>query len=65
MIPDLDIYRSTQVLVNRHERDAPIKAVMKADKLLAGFLCVTPTPSNHAARQPKPEYEMVGIVAAI
>ena len=55
MIPDLDIYRSTQVLVNRHERDAPIKAVMKADKLLAGFLCVTPTPSNHAARQPKPE----------
>ncbi len=34
MIPDLDIYRSTQVLVKRHGQDAPIHATMRADALL-------------------------------
>ena len=34
MIPDLDIYRSAQVLVKQHGPDAPIYAAMRADKLL-------------------------------
>ncbi len=34
MIPDLDIYRSTQVLVKRHGQDAPIHATMRADAML-------------------------------
>ncbi len=34
MIPDLDIYRSAQVLVKRHGQDAPIQAAMKADAML-------------------------------
>ena len=34
MIPDLDIYRSANVLVNRHGQDAPIQAAMRADELL-------------------------------
>ena len=34
MIPDLDIYRSTQVLVKQHGQDAPIHAAMRADELL-------------------------------
>ena len=34
MIPDLDIYRSAQVLVKRHGQDAPIEAAMRADELL-------------------------------
>ncbi len=34
MIPDLDIYRSAQVLVKRHGADAPIEAAMKADAML-------------------------------
>ena len=34
MIPDLDIYRSAQVLVKRHGQDAPIQAAMRADELL-------------------------------
>ena len=34
MIPDLDIYRSAQVLVKRHGQDAPIKAAMRADAML-------------------------------
>ena len=34
MIPDLDIYRSANVLVTRHGEDAPIHAAMRADKLL-------------------------------
>ncbi len=44
MIPDLDIYRSAQVLVKRHGQDAPIEAAMRADALLeAGDLdgCAT------------------------
>ncbi len=34
MIPDLDIYRSAQVLVKRHGADAPIEAAMRADAML-------------------------------
>ncbi len=34
MIPDLDIYRSAQVLVKRHGEDAPIHAAMRADAML-------------------------------
>ena len=34
MIPDLDIYRSANVLVKHHGQDAPIKAAMRADELL-------------------------------
>ncbi len=33
-IPDLDIYRSAQVLVKQHGPDAPIEAAMRADELL-------------------------------
>ncbi len=34
MIPDLDIYRSANVLVKRHGQDAPIHAAMRADTML-------------------------------
>ncbi len=34
VIPDLDIYRSAQVLVKRHGQDAPIEAAMRADAML-------------------------------
>ncbi len=34
MIPDLDIYRSAQVLVKHHREDAPIHAAMRADAML-------------------------------
>ncbi len=34
MIPDLDIFRSAQVLVKRHGPDAPIHAAMRADAML-------------------------------
>ena len=34
MIPDLDIYRSAQVLVKQHGEDAPIQAAMRADAML-------------------------------
>ena len=34
MIPDLDIYRSAQVLVREHGQDAPIHAAMRADAML-------------------------------
>ncbi len=34
MIPDLDIYRSAQILVKRHGVDAPIHAAMRADAML-------------------------------
>ncbi len=32
--PDLDIYRSANVLVTRHGADAPVHAAMRADELL-------------------------------
>ncbi len=34
MIPDLDIYRSANVLVKRHGEEAPIQAAMRADAML-------------------------------
>ncbi len=34
MIPDLDIYRSANVLVKHHGQDAPIQAAMRADAML-------------------------------
>ena len=34
MIPDLDIYRSAQVLVKQHGEDAPIEAARRADAML-------------------------------
>jgi hypothetical protein len=34
MIPDLDIYRSANILVQQHGEDAPIHAAMRADELL-------------------------------
>ncbi len=34
MIPDLDIYRSANVLVKHHGADAPIHAAMRTDELL-------------------------------
>ncbi len=37
MIPDLDIYRSAQVLVKQHGPDAPIHAAMRADAMLDGL----------------------------
>ncbi len=34
MISDIDIYRSARVLVQTHDRDAPIEAAMRADEML-------------------------------
>ena len=34
MIPDLDIYRSAQVLVKLHGQDAPIQTALRADAML-------------------------------
>ncbi len=34
MTPDLDIYRSAQVLVKQHGEDAPVHAAMRADAML-------------------------------
>ncbi len=34
MIPDLDIWRSAQVLVRQHGPNAPIHAAMQADAML-------------------------------
>ncbi len=34
MTPDLDIYRSANVLVKRYGQDAPIQAAMRADAML-------------------------------
>ena len=34
MIPDLDIYRSANVLVEQHTEDAPSEAAMRADAML-------------------------------
>ncbi len=34
MIPDLDIYRSANLLVKQHGQDAPIEAAMRADAML-------------------------------
>ena len=34
MIPDLDIFRSTNLLVKQHGQDAPVHAAMRADAML-------------------------------
>ena len=34
MIPDIDIWRSANVLVKHHGADAPIHAAMRADAML-------------------------------
>ncbi len=34
MIPDLDIYRSANILMKRHGEDAPVEDSMRAEKLL-------------------------------
>jgi hypothetical protein len=34
MTPDLDIYRSAQVLVQQHGKAAPIEAAMRSDAML-------------------------------
>ncbi len=34
MIPDIDIYRSANLLVKHHGQDAPIHAAMRSDALL-------------------------------
>ena len=34
MIPNLDIYRSADLLVKQHGEDAPIHAAMRADAML-------------------------------
>ncbi len=34
MIPDLDIYRSAQVLIKQHGPDTPVHAAMRADAML-------------------------------
>ena len=34
LIPDLDIYRTANVLVKQYGQDAPIHAAMRADELL-------------------------------
>ncbi len=34
MIPDLDIYRSANVLIREHGKDAAIEAAMRADAML-------------------------------
>ena len=34
MIPDLDIYRTANVLVKQHGQDAPIHAAMRADEMI-------------------------------
>jgi hypothetical protein len=34
MIPELDIYRSANLLVKQHGQDAPIHAAMRADAML-------------------------------
>ena len=34
MIPDLDIYRTANLLVKHHGQDAPVEAAMWADAML-------------------------------
>ncbi len=33
MIPDLDIYRSANLLVKQHGEDAPVEGAMRADAM--------------------------------
>ena len=34
MVPNIDIFRSAQVLVKQHGKDAPIEAAIRADAML-------------------------------
>jgi hypothetical protein len=34
MIPDLDIYRATNVIIKQYGQDAPVHAAMRADAML-------------------------------
>ncbi len=34
MLPDLDIYRTANLLIKQHGQDAPIEAAMRADVML-------------------------------
>lgn len=34
MIPDLDIYRTANILIREHGEDAPIQAAMRTDAML-------------------------------
>ncbi len=34
MLPDLDVYRSANLLVKQHGKDAPIEVAMRADAML-------------------------------
>lgn len=35
MIPDIDIWRTAKLLIDKHGADAPIQAAMRADELMA------------------------------
>ncbi len=48
MTPDLDIYRSAQVLVKQHGQDAPIEAAMKADAHCANIVGDWEEPSGES-----------------
>ncbi len=52
MIPDLDIYRSANVLVKQHGPDAPIQAAMRADEvfLIDKIVCDWPNDPPLATR---------------
>ncbi len=39
MTPDLDIYRSANILVKRQGKDAPIEAGMRVDAMLGYSVC--------------------------
>ncbi len=42
MIPDLDIYRTANILVKQHGEDAPIQAAMRADAMRGGVMSSAP-----------------------
>ncbi len=52
MIPDLDIYRSAQVLVKQHGEDAPIHAAMRADAHCATIVGDWEKPSGESRLKP-------------
>lgn len=35
MIPDIDIWRTAKLLIDKHGADAPVQAAMRADELIA------------------------------
>ncbi len=54
MIPDLDIYRTAKLLVDKHGAEAPIHATMHADAMLEkgdmggrAASPATPSPARH------------------